>query len=97
MNNLTSLRQAAIQQDTAFAGQVASLESSAFQSMNQLRQAEMYGTNQANQIKANITKYAFDFQMQAEMAALNHQLKSKSLAMQGFQNTANLHMTNYYS
>lgn len=97
MGNLTSLRQAAIQQDTTFAGQVASLESSALQSMNSLRQAEMYGTNQANQIKANLTKYAFDFQMQAEMAALNHQLKANSLAMQGFQNTANLHMTNYYA
>ena len=92
---INSLRQAAIQQDTTFAGQIASFESSALQSMNSLRQAGIYGTNQAMQQKVNLTKYAYDFQLQAMELAVANKMKAQSMMMQGFGDVANLHLTNY--
>ena len=97
MGNLTSLGQAAISQDTQFAGQVAQFESSTFASLNQLRSAGLYGTNQANQIKSNNVRFLLEHQRASMDSALNHQLRAQQLQLQGFGDLANLHMTNYFS
>lgn len=92
---INALRQAAIQQDTTLAGQVANFEQSSLQSMNSLRQAGIYGTNQAMQQKVNLTKYAYDFQLQAQELAVANAMKAQSMMMQGFGDVANLHLSNY--
>lgn len=92
---INNLRAAAIQQDTTFAGQIASFEANTLQSMNSLRQAGLYGSNQAMQQKVNLTKYAYDFQLQAQELAVANAMKAQSMMMQGFGDVANLHLSNY--
>ena len=92
---INNLRAAAIQQDTTFAGQVASFEANALQSMNSLRQAGIYGSTQAMQAKVNLTKYAYDFQLRATELGIANRMKGQQMAMQGFGNVATLHLTNY--